>query len=197
MIKQNRDKRNRGVSLFEVLVVAFIFSIMASVILGFHIQGARLYHLLISQSDLRTVAQLAMDTMVNELRHTTRTSSGNPSPNLSIPSQPNNDSIHFYLPKDTDTDHNNLIIDDIGATEWETNNMIKYQYVPGQKELRRLEKGDHRIIANNVQQIEFEDSSIDPALYIDELKIILTLSDTTHDGRTISTSVCSILKLRN
>lgn len=189
------EKEKRGISLVEVLVVAVIFSIMGSVLINAYIQGTRMWNLIATNSDLRIVAHLAMNNMVNELRRTTRTSTGNPSPNLVIPSKPNNNSVDFYLPKDLDD--NGLIIDGLGNTEWETNNKIQYQYIPGQKRLRRLEKGQQLIIANDVELIEFEDASITPSLYNDELKIALTLSRNTRDGRTVTASVSSIVKLRN
>jgi len=190
-------QKKRGISLMEVLIVAVIFSIMGTVLINAYIQGTRMWNLTTANSDLRIVAYLAMNNMVNELRRTTRTATSNPSPNLAIPSKPNNHSVDFYLPKDTDTDNNTLIIDDFGNTEWETNNMIQYQYIPGQKRLRRLEKGQQDIIADDVELIEFEDASITPSLYNDELTIALTLSRATRDGRTVTASVNSIVKLRN
>jgi len=94
-----------------------------------------------------------------------------------IPSKPNNNSVDFYLL--FDIDGNGLIIDSIGNTEWDTSNKIQYQYIPGLKQLRRLEGGNQYIIANDVTSIEFEDNSINPALYNNELKIILTLKRLT------------------
>ncbi|MCM8824039.1 MAG: hypothetical protein NC822_05125 [Candidatus Omnitrophica bacterium] len=133
--------------------------------------------------------------MTQELEKTTRTSPDIPSPNLSIPSKPNNNSVDFYLP--IDIDGNGLIIDALGNTEWDKSNKIQYQYVPGLKQLRRLEKGNQYVIANNVVSIEFEDNSINPVLYNNELKIILTLEKVTPQNRTVSVNLTSIVKLRN
>lgn len=190
-----RIKGKRGFILTEVLIAASILVIISAIMLPFFIQGSNLWHLITNQSDLRSIARNAMNYMTQELRKATRTSSEIPSPNLSIPSKPNNNSLDFYLP--TDIDGNGLIIDSIGATEWDKSNKIQYQYVPGQKQLRRLEEGNQYIIANNVALIEFEDNSINPALYNDELKIILTLERLIPQNRSVSVTLTSIIKLRN
>lgn len=188
-------KSKVGFTLVEVLVATSILVVISAIMLSFFIQGSNLWQLITNQSDLRSIARNAMNYMTQELQKTTRTSSEIPSPNLSIPSKPNNNSIDFYIP--IDIDGNDLIIDAIGNTEWDKSNKIQYQYVPGQKQLRRLEKGDQYIIANNVALIEFEDNSINSALYNNELKIILTLERLTPQNRTVSVTLTSIVKLRN
>ena len=114
---------------------------------------------------------------------------------MSIPSKPNNKMVHFYLP--VVNENTGYIIDEIGATEWDKSNKIQYQYIPGLNQLRRLEKGTHYIIANNVTNVEFEDHSVNNSLYNDELKIILTLERDTPHNRRVSVTLTSIVKLRN
>jgi prepilin-type N-terminal cleavage/methylation domain-containing protein len=188
-------KKNAGFSLIEALVAASIFAVLSMLMLQFFIQGANVWYSTTYQSDLRSVVRNAMQYMTRELKNATRTSSQTPSPNLTIPSKPNNNSIDFYLP--ADLDGNGLIIDPFGNTEWDKSNKIQYQYIPGLKQLRRLEKGNHYIIATDVSNIEFEDNSINPFLYNDELRIILTLERTTPQRRKISFTMTSIVKLRN
>ncbi|MGB4521340.1 MAG: prepilin-type N-terminal cleavage/methylation domain-containing protein [Candidatus Omnitrophota bacterium] len=187
-----------GFTLVEVAVSVGIFCIISAVMLSFFIQGTALWHLVINQSDARSVARNAMNYLTRELQNATRTSNLNPHPNppnLVIPSKPNNTSVDFYLP--VDNDDNGFIIDAIGDTEWDLNNKIQYQYVPGLKILRRLEKGNQYIIVSNVSSIEFEDKSINPALYNNEVKIILTLKRAIQQNRTIFITLTSIVKLRN
>ncbi len=187
-----------GFTLVEVAVSVGIFSIISAIMLSFFIQGSALWQLVINQSDARSVARNTMNYLTKELQNATRTSelSAHPNPpNLIIPSSPNNRSVDFYLP--VDNDGNGFIIDAIGDTEWDLNNKIQYQYVPGLKILRRLEKGNQYIIARNVSSIEFEDKSINPALHNNEVKIILTLQRTIQQNRTIYISLTSIVKLRN
>lgn len=190
-----RIKNQNGFTLAEVLVAAGILAVIGAIMLSFFIQGSNLWQLITSQSDLRSAARNAINFMAQELRNATRTSSETPSPNLSIPSKPNNSSIDFYLPGDLDG--NGTIINAVGGTEWDKNNKIQYQYIPGLKRLRRLEKGGQYIIANEVALIEFEDNSINPVLNNNELKVILTLSKVLPDTRTVSVTLVSILKLRN
>ncbi|MCM8826707.1 MAG: hypothetical protein NC904_04225 [Candidatus Omnitrophica bacterium] len=188
-------KRKKCLTLIEVLLSASILAVISAIMLSFFIQGSNLWQLITNQSDLRSIARNAMNYMTQELEKTTRTSPDIPSPNLSIPSKPNNNSVDFYLP--IDIDGNGLIIDALGNTEWDKSNKIQYQYVPGLKQLRRLEKGNQYVIANNVVSIEFEDNSINPVLYNNELKIILTLEKVTPQNRTVSVNLTSIVKLRN
>lgn len=158
--------------------------------LSFFIQGSGLWSLGTNQSDLRSTGRNALNLMSQELR------SAIPSPNISIPPRPNNNSLDFFLP--TDIDGNGLIVDSTGNTEWDTNNRIQYQYLPApQRQLRRLEQGNQHIIANNVASIEFQDNSIDTALRNNELRIILTLQRLTTQNRAVSVSLTSTVKLRN
>ncbi len=187
-----------GFTLVEIVVALGIFIVISAMTASFFIQGAGLWSVIIDQSDLRSVARNAMNYMTQELQKATRTTSGTPSPNLSVPAAPDNNAISFYLPKDSDDDGNELIIDDVGITEWDTDTLIQYQYASGSKQLRRLENGDNiTIVANNVALIEFEDNSIDSGLYDNELRIILTLERLTPQQRTVSTTLTSLLKLRN
>ncbi len=192
----NRKSFNqRGFTLTEILTAVSIFVMIGGIVMVFLTQTLSLWQLITDQSDLRSVSRNAVNYMTRELMNTTRTSTENPSPNLCIPSKPNNKSVDFYLP--VDSDGNGLIIDPVGLTEWDKSNKIQYQYAPGLKQLRRLEKGDHYVIANNVASVEFEDNSINPALYANELKIILTLERQTKQNRTASVTFTSIVKLRN
>lgn len=191
----SRIRNQNGFTITEAMVTVVILLLISAIMLLSIMQGSEIWQLINSQSDLRTIARNAMTSMAQELQMATRTSSENPSPNLTIPSAPNNGSIDFYLP--FDADGNGFIFDALGNTEWEKDNKIQYQYVPGLKQLRRLEKGDHRVIANNVSSIQFEDNSINPLLYNNELKIVLTLNKQTPQRRTVSVTLTSIVKLRN
>lgn len=188
-------REKSGFTLMEMLVGILIFSIISIIVLLFFVQSSNLWQTLTTQSDLRSTARNAVNFMCQELRNATRTSSSNPSPNISIPPAPNNNSIDFYLP--FDKDGNGLIIDALGNTEWNTADKIQYQYVPAQKQLRRLENGNPFIVANEVSKIEFEDNSINSSLYINELRINLTLERTIPMNKKVSVTVASIVKLRN
>jgi prepilin-type N-terminal cleavage/methylation domain-containing protein len=188
-------KRKNGFTFAEVIVAAGIFGVISAIMLSFFIHGSSFWQLITNQSDLRSTARNALNYMEQELRNATRASTGNPSPNLTIPSKPNNNSVDFYLP--SDIDGNGSIINSTGGTEWDTSNRIQYQYVPGQKQLRRLEQGNQHIIANDAAVVEFEDNSIDSALLNNELRVILTLQKVTPLNRSVSVTLTSIIKLRN
>jgi len=166
-----------------------IVSLMATESLN---QGRHFWQTTIFKSELQLDGQQAIDYMVTELRNTTRTAGTKP-PDINIPAA--GTSIKFYLP--TDIDGNGLIVDATGNTEWATGGPIQYQYVPGQNQLRRLEGGNQRILANNVSSVTFDDQSTDGSLNRDEIKISLTLQKTTTQEGPISVFLVSIIKLRN
>ncbi|MCX5702173.1 MAG: prepilin-type N-terminal cleavage/methylation domain-containing protein [Candidatus Omnitrophica bacterium] len=188
-------RRNSGFTLVEVLFASAISIAVLGIMYGSYISSFEAFDIASEQADLQAQARIALRYMVSELRNATRTSTQNPSPNLSIPSEPNNKQIQFYLPEDKDED--GLITDANGQIEWGTNNMIHYQYIPGQEELQRLEKGEHKIFARNVSDVQFIDIDIDSSLAIDELKIVLTLGKTTKKNRNLSVTLTSIVALRN
>lgn len=190
-----KRENNLGFSLVEMMVASAITIVVFGIIYGIYISGLDTFETANYKTDLQAQARGALNYMVSELRNATRTSTQNPSPNLSIPSSPNNKSIHFRLPEDKDGD--GLITDSSGNIEWNTNDPIDYQYVPGQKTLRRLEKGVQTILAQNVSDAQFMDIGIEPTLSIYELRIILTLEKKTPKGRNVSVTLSGIVKLRN
>ena len=195
MKRLKRIEGEKGLTIMEMLMAALIFAIVSTLTALFFIQGSSLWESITGQSDLRSVARNAMTYMTQELRNATRTGTGHPSPNMVIPSKPNNHSIDFYLP--ADLDGNLLIIDALGNTEWDTNNKIQYQYVPGLNILRRLEGGNQYIISHEVSNIEFEDNSIDSSLAINEVRIKLTLQRLLPQNKTASVSMAAVIRLRN
>ena len=195
MKKLLNPKSNSGLTLVEVLMASAIFVVLAALLYGVYFSGLDIWETARFQADLQAQARLALNFMVSELRNATRTSTQNPSPNLSIPSTPNNKQIHFYLPEDKDK--NGLITDANGSIEWATNNQIDYQFIPGQHLLRRLEKGEKKILAEDVADLQFIDIGIDPTLAVNELKIILTLNTTTPRQRMISVTLSAVVALRN
>ena len=190
-----KQKDNPGFTLVEILVASAIFIATLGIIYGIYFSGLDIWEIGRYQAELQAQARIALNNMVSELRNATRTSTQNPSPNLSIPSTPNNKNIYFYLPEDKNND--GLITDSDGNIEWNTNNLIEYQYIPGQKVLRRLEKDVQTILAQDVTDVQFIDIDIDPTLFINELRIILTLGKTTPRQRNISITLSSTIALRN
>ncbi len=189
-------RKKSAYTLIELVIAAGVLLVIMIIMVYFYTQSSRLFHLTLTQSDLRQRAQSAVSFMSNELKNATRTSTETPSPNINIPSDPN-DSIQFYLPADSDGD--GTIVDSIGDTEWNTSNQIQYQYDSGQDLLGRLEGGNQLIIAYDVESIEFEDNDINSSLGIDEVRIILTITRTPGGPEQAPESITltSNVKLRN
>lgn len=188
---------NKGLSLIESFLVALILTALLAMTTQFFIQSSQVWQAVTSESDLRHSARNAIESISKDIRSSTRTSSVTPSPNLSIPAKPNNFNLTFYLPQDLDG--NNLIINSIGNTEWNTTAgaEIKYQYNPYQNTLERVQGVNTTVIARDVTGVEFEDRNINNALYNDEFRVVLTLSNTTPSKRVITITLSSIIKFRN
>ena len=186
-----RVKGRSGFTFVEVLVASGVFVIVGIAVIALFIYGSNLWQLVITQNELRSGASGAMYYMTKELQNATRASTQTPSPNLTIPAKPNNNSVKFFLPADT-----HITTD--GSTAWDTdlNHDIQYQYISESKKLRRQREGIFKVICNNVASVEFEDSAIDIGLHSDELRIILKLEKNTLMGIK-STTLTSVVKLRN
>lgn len=182
-------------TLSEIIITTAISAIITLILYNLYFQGWRLEEATSLKSELETAGRIALDIMSKELKKATRTSSQNPSPNISITSGPNQKQITFYLPQ-IDS-QKRVVTDSNGDIVWDKNNPIHYQYIPGQKELRRLEKGEQKILCRNVSDVKFSDIDRDNSLYINELKIELTLSKRMSNQREISVSLTSLIKLRN
>ncbi len=185
----------RGFTLIEILVATIVFTIISAVVFGVYIAGTDLWDVTRLQADLQAQARQVLNSMISELRNATRTSTQIPSPNLSIPAVPNNDSITFYLPGDNDGD--GIITDANGDIEWDTGNPIIYQFDIGQKVIKRLENGQETILAQFISSVQFQDISIDPTLFLDEIKINLTLIKSTPKQRDISITASAVINFRN
>ncbi|MDD5730843.1 MAG: prepilin-type N-terminal cleavage/methylation domain-containing protein [Candidatus Omnitrophica bacterium] len=185
----------KGLTLVEVLVATAIGVVIMGIMITTYLSSTDLYESQNTLIDLQSRARNAIIFMTTELKNATRTSAANPSPNLSIPSTPNNKDIQFYVPEDKNGD--GLITDSNGLIEWDTDNKIQYQYVPGLEELRRLEKGNQYKIAQNVSDIRFIDASVDSSLAINEVRIILTLSAISPRRRLFTVTQTGIVRLRN
>lgn len=181
-----------GFTMAEALVALSISLIIIFAVTQSLSRGRDFWQIASAKSNLHLSGQRAMDYMLAELKNATRAAGASP-PNINIPAS--RTSIKFYLP--TDIDGNGLIIDATGNTEWAVGGPIQYQYVPGQNQLRRLEDGNQRVLANNVSGVSFDDASTDTSLYLDEVHISLNLQKTTVQQRDISASFVSIVKLRN
>lgn len=184
----------KGLTLVEAMVGLTIFMVVSGMMYGMYLAGQDLWKTASTRSDLQAQARNALQLMTSELLGATRTSTQNPSPNADIPSHPNNKQMHFHLPQ---RDANGKVIVVNREIQWDTNNQIDYQYIPGQRILRRLENGVHRVLAREVEDVEFSDISIDPTLAINEIKIVLTLSAQTENNRPLQLAVTSVVRLRN
>lgn len=188
-------KAAKGFSLTELLVSLAIFTVSLTFIYAIYFSGQELWELERDKLDLQAAARTVISQMGNELRQATRTSSSLPSPNLTIPAAPANTRIVFYLPADTNGDGFPTGAD--GMPEWDTGNPIEYRYLPASRQIVRIEGLTQQVIANDVEGLVFQDASINNSLFLNEVKIILTLRRVTTHSRDITFTLSLNIKLRN
>ncbi len=186
-------RRPRGLTLMELVVLTSLVAVGTSVFMEFLMRHADLLDYSTHQADLRTHAQMAVEEMLKELRHATRVGAGSP-PNASIPAPPGNTQIAFSLP--ADLDGNGMIVDALGAVEWDVANPIRYQYVAASRQLTRVAGATSRVLAQDVASVTFQDQTMDGSLGANEVRAQVTLQRTSR-GRTITAASSGIVQLRN
>jgi len=192
MQKQNR---NRGFTLIEVMIASFIFLMILGVLLNIYISGSEVYENNKIQADLQAQARMGLNSVVNELSNATKTTppGGLTFPNILIPPAPGNNTITFYLPTyvlDTITLKPRVSINANGIIIW-NNTPIVYQYDAGQRTLARVSSGVQTILARDVTSVQFLNVSST------EISVVLTLSKMTPKQRNITITLSSIIRLRN
>lgn len=193
---KNSGLNKHAFTFIELLIASAVFITMLAAVYGLYFSGIELRQTTEDKAELESRAKRAVFRMVSELMGATRTSTQNPSPNLSIVSGPNQKIIKFHLPDDKDED-GYLTDEDDGTIEWDTNNPIEYQFIRGLRLLRRLEKGERITIAQDVSDVDFFDITSDSSLGVNEVKIVLTLEKTGSRNRTVTATVTSVVCLRN
>ncbi len=191
---QRRAARD-GLTLVEFIVASALMGVTGMMLLTFLMRHTDFLETTVSQGDVRTRAQIAIDAIARELRHTTRAAAGSP-PNLTIPAAPNNTRVTFYVMADQNGD-GHIVDPATGDREWDTANAIQYQYVPAARQLQRVSGATTRVVASGVASAVFEDRDIDGTLAANEVRILLTLDAVTPQRRTVSTTASAIVKLRN
>lgn len=191
-----KQKGTRGFSLVEVMVASLIFLIILGTILNIYISGSEVYENNKIQADLQAQARMGLNSMTSELSNATKTTPpiGASPPNIFIPAAPGNNTMTFYLPvlvQDPITFKPRVSISAGGAIVWNSNVPVVYQYDSGQRTLFRTSGGAQTVIARDVASVLFTNVSNF------EVMVVLTLSKNTPRGRSISTTLSSIIRLRN
>ncbi len=191
-----RHPTAQGFTLVETMVAGSLFVSVSLMVIVWLMGVSNLWYTATTQSFARANALQAMTRMTAELHSATRTNApASPAESITTTTVPPNSTITFFLP--TDTDGNGLIIDVNGNTEWDVANPVQYVFDSASQQLRRLQGGQTVILANNVTNVRFDDSTTDATLSSNQVKINLTLQMTTPDGRVLAGTSTEIVKLRN
>lgn len=192
MLRRKSDKK--GLTVVEVIVASVIVAVMTYLVTQLYIQGIRLWNISTVQSDLRSTGRYALSRITDELRLATRAESASP-PNLAIPLAPNNNQITYYHP--LRGANNTIVSDAAGLIVWDVNTPRQLRHVPATNTLEGAVGGTVSTIAQNINRVVFEDSTINATLSSNELRVSLELSAATPLFGASAITMVSKIKIRS
>jgi len=173
-------KNNKGFTLFEIILVAFLFSIISAAIFSVLATGRNSMSAGESQMSVQQACRNSLDAMVKEMRQTAASK---------IPDVPatgvNYSSITFQVP---------TAISATGPT-WSSNIQYSLGGLNG-TQLLRTQSGNQKVLGNNISSVVFNRSVANPSV----VNISVTAQKNTFSGftaRQSSITLTSRVKLRN
>ncbi len=173
-------KNNRGLTLLEIIIVVFLFSIISAAIFSVLATGRNSLSAGESQIGVQQACRNGLDSMIKELRQ------AGDSTITGVPANGTNySSITFQIP---------TAIAATGIT-WSSN----IQYALGglnNAQLLRTQSGSQRVLANNISVLSFNRSAANPNV----VNINITAQKNTFPGFTARQSTITLVsqvKLRN
>ena len=190
----------KGFTLAEVLIVAIIISILMGVMLAAVIQSHAIIETTNTLTLLRQEKRLAVSKLSNELRNTSLkdcqeyTSPCEEGRCITITQDSpasGTDKIEYCLPADSDHDGVPDLSSDCKIT-WCTKHTIELD-----TSSHELKRNNVTVLARYVKNIRFLDHSLQPSLYLNELKVTLEMEKTSYQGRVYNISSTFIIYVRN
>lgn len=189
--------KRRSFTLIETMFVVALTAVI-TILLVTSLNELRSFF---QMTDILINIQADARSAINKMSLDLRTASSKPStspPKINITqNQPSagNDSITYCLPNYSGGVP--VLLGD-GSLSFDEAHPITIQLDPaGTKYLLKIQNGNTYIISHDVENIKFIDHGIDTSLYLDELKIIISLSRVANDGRTYRTNLTSLVNMRN
>jgi Tfp pilus assembly protein PilW len=185
----------KGFTTVELLITMAIFGFVCMLTAEIFLRSLDFWHTTMTSGELCFDARLAVSRMARELYSATNQGATSP-PAIDIPAAPNNNTIVFYLPRDIDGD-GTILNATTGQIEWDTSHAIAYQLFTSSGYLVRIESGNNTILADNVEQLGFADSTMDTSLNADEVRITISFGKNTPLRRRVALNINTIVRLRN
>lgn len=180
MIIKIRDGKNKGLTLTEIIIVIFLFSIILTAIFTVLAAARTSWKSGSSQLSVQQEARRGLNAMAGELRQVRlSTITGVPADGS------NNISVTFQIP---------VAISETGTT-WSTNIQYSLGGLNG-AQLLRTQDGTQRVLANNVSLLNFTRDASAPAT----INISITAQKSTFPGFSVSQSNITLnteVKVRN
>lgn len=140
-----KRKGLRGLTILEVMITIFIFSLIIAAIFGIMTQSRLSFYIGNTKIEVQQEIRKAITVMNKELRQTTT------SKIVGVPVDGNYyNTITFKIPQDRDGDGD--VIDSFGNIEW--SDEISYSLINGQI-IRNATDGNPPILANNIIRLLF------------------------------------------
>ncbi|MFC1753187.1 PilW family protein [Thermoproteota archaeon] len=183
----------QGFSLIEFMVAMIIFIVMVGILLASTYHARSIFQTSDISATIQSSTRLAMQDISNDLKRTSRTRisiiQNNPTSGT--------DSIFYSLPLDSNLD-GQPDLDSSGNIVWDTLNITIWLSPTYAGQLTRVGgDGSTEVLAQDVAYVNFADQGIDVSLYQDELEVVLGLAKNDLQGRTYSTSLTSVINMRN
>ena len=168
----------KGFTLVEVLVVVVIFTFLAMGIYAVALVGERTFQVNKVKIELQQELRKALEWMVNDLRQ---------AGNVSISDVPADgtwySTITFKTPAGITA----------GALDWNNNSIQFVRGGPENKELQRIEAGNTRVIAYDMQSLQFRRQAIRPRI----LEVAMGAQKDALSGEPMSYQLNFSIQLRN
>lgn len=180
--------KNKGVTFIEILIVALIMGIITGMMLSAFMQTNSLFQTVNIPATQQAAIRRLVNSMALDLNSTSR-------PQIQITQDfpyPGCDRIRYRLPQYSSGQPvlSGLVI------VWDSDIFINLDPA-GTGRLLKTQGGNVRVLADNVNSINFFDQSRDATLAADELKIILNLRNISPQQRVYNMGSTSIVNMRN
>jgi type II secretory pathway component PulJ len=181
----------QGLTLVELMVTASLLAAVGLATAQFLTTQTDFFHLSLNRMNIEDQLRIGFNQIATELAQATRSEPATAQSARVVDAQ----TLQFYLPADEDGD--GTIVDAVGDTEWDTDNLITYQFDADENQLERVDNNGTRVLINDVAAVQFDDQDTDGTLYASEIRLQVTLQRTTITGRVVEAESTRIIHLKN
>jgi len=182
--------KDKGLTIVEVAISSIILSVIAGLLITAYMQGISIFQTADINSTLQGNARTAFNMLSLDLRKTSRNQiqiiQNNPFSGT--------DTIIYHLPRES---AGMPVLTGDNTIDWNTSTItIGLDQIEPKRLVKDID-GVKAPITHNVKSIRFIDHTIDSALQLDELKVILNMEETGTAGKVYNLTYTCIINMRN